>query len=79
MVDSNSKTYSFGNDTYSYKETLGKGTYGTVVKAMCNKTKKEIAIKKIKLDKTEFDRALGLIKDGNLNPYVTFKAVKAEI
>ena len=50
MVDSNSKTYSFGNDTYSYKETLGKGTYGTVVKAMCNKTKKEIAIKKIKLD-----------------------------
>lgn len=50
MVDSNSKTYSFGNDTYSYKETLGKGTYGTVVKAICNKTKKEIAIKKIKLD-----------------------------
>lgn len=50
MVESNSKTYSFGNDTYSYKETLGKGTYGTVVKAICNKSKKEIAIKKIKLD-----------------------------
>ena len=27
-------------------ESVGKGTYGTVVKAICNKTKKEIAIKK---------------------------------
>ena len=46
----NSKTYSFGKDTYTFKETLGKGTYGTVVKAICNNTKNEIAIKKIKLD-----------------------------
>ena len=36
-------------------------------------------VKKIKLDKNEFDNALRLIRDGNLNPYTTFKTVKAEI
>jgi serine/threonine protein kinase len=51
MTEGNlSKTYSFGSDIYTYKETLGKGTYGTVVRAVCKSTKKEIAIKKIKLD-----------------------------
>lgn len=52
MVDNSngSKVYTFGNSTYLYKETLGKGTYGTVVKAVCNKSNSEIAIKKIKLD-----------------------------
>jgi serine/threonine protein kinase len=50
MVESLTKTYSFGNSVYTFKETLGKGTYGTVVKAVNTKTKEEIAIKKIKLD-----------------------------
>lgn len=50
MVESVTKTYSFGSSTYIYKETLGKGTYGTVVRVVNSRTKEEMAIKKIKLD-----------------------------
>ena len=44
------KTYKVGNSTYIYIEMLGKGTYGTVVRAKNILTNEEVAIKKVKLD-----------------------------
>lgn len=45
-----SKIYTFGNNTYILKEQLGKGTYGSVIKAYNQKNLEIVAIKKIKLD-----------------------------
>lgn len=76
-MDSSSKTYSFGSNTYHYKETLGKGTYGTVVKAICSKSKEEIAIKKIKLDvETEGIPATALREIAILKHYQHANVVK---
>jgi len=50
VENSNQKLYQFGSSTYEVLEQLGKGTYGSVVRAINTKTKEDVAIKKIKLD-----------------------------